>query len=125
MVVADYSAGVIGGIAFAGVYSCLTAAKTVAVVSLCGFVSAPTKMRSFERHAACGVGFGWADNTPDLAAFEGWSYGGFFSAGMGANITAFIEGHDPTSPDTVGMLVGTGAGFSAGPLSCKTWAWEL
>lgn len=73
----------------------------------------------------CGVGFGWADRTPDLAAFEGWSAGAFFSAGAGANITVFLEGHEVNKMDTVGLLIGTGAGYSIGPLSCRTWAREL
>ncbi len=124
MFVADGSVGVVGGILFGGVYSCLTAPKQVVVVSVCGFASLPG-LSHFQRHAACGVGFGWADNTPDLAAFKGWSVGGFFSAGFGANITAFVEGHDASNPDTIGLLIGGGAGFSVGPLGCKTWAWEL
>ncbi len=125
LVVGDASLGITGGIVFGGVYSCLSAPKSVAVISVCGFASAPTNLKKMEKHAACGVGFGWADNTPDLAAFEGWSVGGFFSAGFGATITAFIEGHDASEPDTVGLMIGGGAGFSMGPLGCKTWAWEL
>ena len=98
--------------------------ERVLVISVCGFASLPG-LGKFQKHAACGVGFGWADNTPDLAAFQGWSVGGFFSAGIGANITAFVEGHDASKPDTVGLLIGVGAGFSFGPLGCKTWAIEL
>ncbi len=125
LVVADVSFGPVGGIGFAGVYSCTSAPVSVAMVSVCGLGSLPKDPKPPKVHAACGVGLGAAWDTPDLASFHGWGIGGFASGGAGANVTIFAEAHPGHNVDTAGVLVGPGAGFSFGPLVCRTWAWQI
>ena len=120
----EVSVGALGVIGFQGIYSCTSAVAQVVVTSICGFGSSPPGPWK-KAHLGCGVGFGWADDTHDVSDFEGWSYGAFMSVGAGAGLTGFVEGHSPLRPDTFGFVVGPGAGFSAGPLACKAWAWEL
>jgi hypothetical protein len=43
-------------------------------------------------HLGCGVGWGFLADTYDVSDFEEWSWGFYAAGGVGAGITAFVEG---------------------------------
>ncbi|MBN8467983.1 RHS repeat-associated core domain-containing protein [Corallococcus exiguus] len=128
----EASYGAFGGIVFAGIYNCTSAPVTVAVGSVCLFgagikdlkPAAVAQAKGGGFHQACEVGAGGAINTKDVDDFKGWSFGGFVTVGPA---TLFVEGHDPLTPDTAGLVVGVGGGFpiGGGTLACVTTAEEI
>jgi RHS repeat-associated protein len=121
LVLGEISLGSFGGLGFGGVYSCTSAPITVVTVSVCGFAAVPPGPWK-KAHVGCGVGAGIANDVQSVDDFKGWSWGAFGTIGPA---TVFIEGQSPLKPDSFGGLIGPGTGWSAGPLGCKTLAWEL
>jgi RHS repeat-associated protein len=118
----------VSGLIFLGVYSCLGAPTQALVVSVCVSYTKSGPRCPVETGLGGGIGFGFANQTPDSDEFKGGSAGAFGYAGIGlGELTGFVEGPNPLRPDSFGILIGPGVGFGGGPLGCNTYvlaAWQ-